>query len=66
MVTLITLAESKLENLFSQQVRPRPGSSTATATVETRPRRAAVISRPILAASAGWEEELQLADDAAA
>ena len=66
MVTLITLAESKLQNRFSQHPRPRPGSSTATATVETRPRCAAWISRPILAASAGWEEELQMADDATA
>jgi hypothetical protein len=66
MVTFTTLAESKCQNLFSQHPSPVPGSSTPTATTETRPRRAAWISRPILAASAGWEEERQIAGDAEA
>jgi hypothetical protein len=58
MVTFTTLAESKCQEPLSWHVKPTPGSSTATATDETRPRRADWISRPILAASVAWEDEL--------
>jgi hypothetical protein len=58
MVTFTTLAESKCRALCSQHPTPLPGSSTRTATAETRPRRAATISRASLAASAGWEDDL--------
>ena len=51
MVTLTTLAESKCCAPFSEHASPTPGSSTATATAETRPRLAAWISPLILAAS---------------
>src|SRR6516165_1016378 len=66
MVTFTTLAESKCAALCSQHPSPLPGSSTRTATVETRPRRAAWISRASLAASAGCEDDLQKPGAAAA
>ncbi len=66
MVTFTTLAESKCQPLLSRHTSPVPGSSTSTATAETRPRRAAWISRLILAASAPWEDELQTAGGLAA
>src|SRR5690348_16925635 len=59
MVTFTMLAESKCEDPLSEQVMPAPGSSTHTATVEERPRRAAWISRAIAAATAGCDFELQ-------
>jgi hypothetical protein len=65
MITFTTLAESKCRELLSQHASPRPGSSTPTATDETRPRSAARISPLSRAASADWEEEVQTADDAA-
>ena len=56
MVTFTTLAESKCDPL-SEHITPAPGASTATATEETRPRRAAWMSPLILAASAGCDED---------
>src|SRR5438034_10834689 len=66
MVTFTTLAESKCREPLSEHVRPTAGASTATATEETRPRRAAWMSPLILAASAGCDEERQIADAAEA
>ena len=66
MVTFTTLAESKCWEALSEHVRPTAGASTATATEETRPRRAAWMSPLILAASAGCDEERQIADAAEA
>jgi hypothetical protein len=66
MVTLTTLAESNGWELFSQQTSLWPGASTPTATADTRPRSAARISRLSVAASAGWEDDWQIADEAAA
>src|SRR5512132_4305605 len=66
MVTFTTLAESKCQALCSQHLSPSPGSSTPTATADTRPRRAAAISRASLAASAGWEDDLQRPDETTA
>ena len=65
-VTFTTLAESKCAVLSSRHSNPAPGSSTSTATKETRCRRAVWMARPILAASAGWEEDAQTAREAAA
>ena len=56
---MATLTESKCQALRSQHTSPLPGSSTRTATAETRPRRAAWISPASLVASAGWEDDLQ-------
>jgi len=47
--------------LSSRQDSLTPGSSTATATPETRPRCAATMSRPILAASAGCDDDAHTA-----
>ena len=66
MVTFTTLAESKCQLLLSRHTSPIPGSSTSTATAETRPCRAAWIARVSLAASAPWEDERQTGDDPAA
>jgi hypothetical protein len=55
MVTFTMLAESKCEDPLSEQVIPAPGSSTHTATVEERPRRAAWMSRASAAATAGCD-----------
>ncbi len=66
MVTFTMLAESKWAVLCSQHCSPWPGSSTPTATAETRPRRARSISRSSRAASAGWDEDLQLTAETAA
>jgi hypothetical protein len=66
MVTFTTLAESKCREPLSEHARPTAGASTATATEETRPRRAAWMSPLILAASAECDEERQTADAAAA
>ena len=52
--------------LSSRHSNPAPGSSTSTATNETRCRRAVWMARLILAASAGWEEDAQTAREAAA
>ena len=57
MVTFTTLAESKCREPLSEHVSPTAGASTAIATEETRPRRAAWMSPLILAASAGCDEE---------
>ncbi len=54
MVTFTTLAESKCRLPLSRQARPIPGSSTATATAETRPRRAAWMPREILTGQQGY------------
>jgi hypothetical protein len=66
MVTLTTLAESKCSEPCSQQSSAWPESSTATATTETRPRSAARIPLVSLAASAGWEDDRQMAAETAA
>ena len=65
MVTFTMLAESKCEDPLSEQVMPAPGSSTHTATVEERPRRAAWMSRASAAATAGCDFELQTTATAA-
>lgn len=54
MITFTMLAESKCADPLSEQVTPAPGASTHTATVETRPRRAAWMSRATAAATAAW------------
>src|SRR6185437_6413626 len=59
MVTFTMLAESKCDDPPSEQVIPAPGSSTHTATVEERPRRAAWMSRASAAATAGCGFEMQ-------
>jgi hypothetical protein len=64
-VTFTTLAEVKCEVLSSRHTTPAPGSSTSTATNETRPRRTAATARPILAASAGCEDDTQMPGEAA-
>src|SRR5690242_1136533 len=66
MVTFTTLAESKCREPLKEHVRPMAGASTATATEETRPRRAAWMSPLILAASAECDEERQMVAGAAA
>jgi hypothetical protein len=65
-VTFTTLAESKCEVLSSRHTTPAPGSSTSTATKETRSRRAASTARLILAASAGCDDDAQMPGEAAA
>ena len=60
MITFTTLAESKCDLLSSRHTTPAPGSSTSTATKETRSRRAASTARLILPASAGWEDDAQM------
>ena len=66
MITFTTLAESKCDLLSSRHTTPAPGSSTSTATKETRWRRAACTARLILVASAGWEDDAQMPVEAAA
>src|SRR5690348_3064620 len=58
MVTFTMLAESKCEDPLSEQVIPAPGSSTHTATVEERPRRAAWMSRASAAATVGCDVDV--------
>ena len=65
MITFTTLAESKCDLLSSRHTTPAPGSSTSTATKETRWRRAACTARLILVASAGWEDDAQMPVEAA-
>jgi hypothetical protein len=65
MVTFTMLAESKCEDPLSEQVIPAPGSSTHTAIVEERPRRAAWISRASAAATVGCDFEVQTTATAA-
>src|ERR1700761_8709252 len=59
MITFTMLAESNCADPFSEQVIPAPGSSTHTATVEERPRRAAWMSRASAAATAGCDFDVQ-------
>jgi hypothetical protein len=65
-VTLTTLAESKCAALSSRHTTPAPGSSTSTATTDSRPSRAASMPRLIRAASAAWDEEAHSSGTAAA
>jgi hypothetical protein len=66
MITFTTLAESKCDLLSSRHTTPAPGSSTSTATNETRSRRAASTARLILPASAGCDDDAQIPVEAAA
>src|SRR5580658_83200 len=65
MVTFTTLAESKCSEELSQHCSLSPGSSTPTATADTRPRSALSISRDSPAASEACEDDQQMAEDAA-
>jgi hypothetical protein len=59
MVTLTTLAESNCRELWSQHPSPLRGSSTWSATLETRPVSAVWMSRASLAASPECDEDRQ-------
>src|ERR1700748_1680921 len=65
MITLTTLGATKCDLLSSRHTTPAPGSSTSTATKETRSRRAASTARLILPASAGWDDDAQIAREVA-